>query len=496
MQLRPYQQRAVSGLRDALAAHRSVCLALQVGGGKTVIACEMMRLAIERGRRCLFIAHRVELVEQARDRLRAFGIEAGIIKAGFREHRDRAVQVACVPSLVRRKFPPADLVIIDECHHAVSQSWVRVANHYREAGAWIAGITATPARLDGRGLDEIFDAIVEPVTTRELIDGGYLIEPVVFAPPSCDLTGIRKRAGDYAIPELAVRMGKLTGSITEHWMKHGRGRRTLAFAVNVEHSQQIVEALAGVGARAVHIDGNSPAIERARANRRLRDGSLDVVSQCMLWTEGVDIPELDCLIVARPTQSLGLHRQMVGRIMRPADGKTGAIVLDHAGNHHEHGPVTEEIAWSLDARTRATRATEPITTCLECYAVLPPGAEVCPQCGAARPVREQADPPGVENDGELVRVDLTARRDVPLQEKQARYRALVQTASMRGYKLAWARIRYRDEFGVWPRFSMIEGAEYRCTAHEWETKQYGPRTVQRCARCYAEAGTRGATSRA
>lgn len=371
---------------------------------------------------------------------------------------------------------------VHNCHHAVSQSWLKVAKHYREHG-WIVGITATPQRLDGKGLGEVFSTIVEPVTTADLVSQGFLIAPTVYAPTSPDLKGVRKQAGDYALPDLALKMGKLTGSITDYWSRYCRGRRTLAFAVNIEHSRAIEAALRAEGARVMHVDGKSAKRDRGRANKGLRDHTLDVVTQCALWTEGVDIPELEALIVARPTASLSLHRQVIGRVMRTAEGKSGALVLDHAGNHHRHGLITDPIEWSLDARKKRESTSEPVRTCRECFAVLPVGATVCAQCGAELPVREEAEPPGVDNEGELVKFEKAS-----MQDKQREYVGLVRTASARGYKLAWARIRYRDKFGVWPRFRMVERAEYRCPGHEWEPVKWGARTTARCSICYAPVG--------
>lgn len=479
MKLRGYQSRAVSEIRAALARHRSVCLALQVGGGKTVIACEIIRRVLERGRRALFVVHRVELVEQARDRLAAFGIPAGIIKAGFREQRELPVQVACVPSLVRRKFPDADLVIFDETHHVVSPSWLAILKHYREAGSFTLGITATPLRLDGKPLGEAFDEIVEPVTTQELIDGGYLLAPTVYAPASCSRKGLKVRGGDYALPELAERMAKLTGSITDKWEQHCKGKRAIAYAVNIAHSRLIEDALRERGARITHIDRDTPKEERARANLMLRAGELDVVTQVSVWTEGIDLPELEALIVARPTKSLSLHRQIIGRVLRPAPGKTQALILDHAGNHHEHGLVTDPIEWSLEGQPQRAVDIEPIRTCLSCYAIVPPGAEQCPQCFADIGGQVAARPPGVDNPGELVKFKKASRR-----EKEAVYAELVREASARGHKLVKARILYRHQFGVWPRFRKLEQELYECRGHEFLEKTYGYRTVQRCEVCY------------
>jgi DNA repair protein RadD len=483
LQLRPYQSRAVIATRAALSKHRAVCLTLQVGGGKTIIACEMIRLALERGRRCLFVVHRIELVEQAHERLARFGIEAGVIKAGYPERRDLPVQVACVPTLVRREFPPSDLTILDEAHHAVSESWLKVANHYRSCG-WLVGITATPQRLDGRGLGTVFDTLIEPVQTAELVRDGFLIAPTVYVPPdSCDRAGLRVQAGDYALPELAERMVKLTGSITEYWQKYGRGRRVLAFAVNIDHSLRIRDALIAVGARAMHVDGSSSTSDRHRANQMLRAGELDVVSQCSLWTEGVDIPEVNGIIVARPTKSLSLHRQILGRGMRPAPGKTDVIVLDHAGNHHDHGEITDAIEWSLDATVRRKSDAPPVRTCKECFAIIGPGLIACPACGTVVPARDEAEKPGVENDGELVRF---ASRKKKLTDGEFDYADWVRYASMKRFSIGWARNQYKQKYGTWPRHGDLERELYRCLVHRYVAKTYGFKRVERCELCYHE----------
>jgi superfamily II DNA or RNA helicase len=485
MKLRDYQERAVDVIRSAFSKHRSVCLALQVGGGKTVIACEIMRRSIARGKRVMFVVHRVELVEQARERLALFEIESGVIKAGYRERRDRLVQVACIPTLVRREYPPADVVIFDEAHHGVSASWLSVLTHYRSAGAFILGITATPLRLDGKPLGSAFETIVEPVTTQELIQRGFLMEPRVFAPPTCDLSDVKIRGGDYALPEVASRMSKLTGSITGNWLRYCRGRPTLAFAVNVAHSREIESALAAVGARVAHIDGGTGKVERARANKRLRSGDLDVVTQCQLWTEGLDIPELEALIVARPTKSLSLHRQIIGRVMRPALGKSDAIVFDHAGNHHEHGFVTEPIEWSLDAKPKRISTALPVATCPECFACFPPGAAICPGCGS--PLKDSATAdrpaPAVDNPGELVEINMVPTRD----EREIAYNRMVQSASCAGRKLGSARAIYKRNYGVWPKHPEVEKG-YVCPGHHWERWESEKFSYVRCSFCY-ERGT-------
>lgn len=461
-------------LRERHAERPLLCL--PTGAGKTTVAAEVIRSAASRWRRSIFLVHRRELVSQAVARLEQFGLSPGVIAAGWPEQRDRQVQVSCIPSLVRRDHWPADVVIVDECAHAISESWNKVLNRYSES--CIIGLTATPCRLDGRGLGDQFGCIIEPVTTQELVDQGHLIAPRVFAPP-VDLTKLPKRGGDYALPDLYERMVGLTASITDMWMKHAQGMKTVAFAVNVDHSQRIVEAFCDLGVNAAHIDGGTANRERDAALSDLRSGALDLVSNCMVLSEGWDLPDLQCAILARPTKSLALYRQMVGRVMRPPGP---VIVLDHAGSHHEHGPVTDEIEWSLDAKIK--RAAAPgLRTCVECFAILPPESEVCPCCGAELKQEQDIAPPGVDNPGELVEV--TNRRTTK-EEKAAYHRLNVKTALDKGYSIGWARYRYKDKFGVWPRLRDVEREAYDCPGHRYTPVQRGPRRARRCEFCYDE----------
>ena len=469
VQLRPYQQRTIELLRERCNDRPLLCL--PTGSGKTSVAAEIIRNAVRKGNRCVFLVHRRELVDQAVARLAQSGIRAGRILAGHPERRLLPVQVASIPTLVRRKHWPAQLVIVDECAHATSASWGRVLDRY--ADAWVIGLTATPIRLDGRGLGDVFGCIVEPVTTQELIDQGYLVGPTVYAPP-VDLSGVRKRAGDYALPELAERMNPLTASITETWQQRAAGLSTVVFAVNVQHSKSIVEAFCAQGVRAEHIDGGTAVQRRADTLARLAAGETTMVSNCMVLSEGWDLPSLRCCILARPTKSLALFRQMVGRVMRPPGP---VVVLDHAGNHHEHGPVTDEIEWSLSAKPK--RAPAPgVSQCMMCFVILDPGTKLCPECGGEVSQAATAEPPAVDNPGKLVKF---VREDACLW-----YAEQVRTACALGYTVGWARFRYKHKYGKWPRFRDAERETYSCPGHVWTPQRYGPRRVMRCERCYEE----------
>jgi DNA repair protein RadD len=477
--LRPYQLQAVEQVL-ALRHERPV-LCQPTGSGKTVVLCELIR---RHHGPALVLAHRRELIHQARARLAQHGIHAGLILAG--EPRSALpVQVASIQTLARREYPLASLVIVDEAHHAVSQSYQAALGHYAARGAWIVGATATPFRLDGRGLSPTFTAIVAPVTVRDLVEQGSLLDPTVYAPQQPDLKGVATKAGDFDQQQIGERMSSLTGNILEHWLALARERRTVVFACNVAHSQALRDRFSAAGIPTAHLDGTTSTTDRDGVLSDLRDGRIQVVTNCAILSEGWDLPALDCAVLARPTKSLCVHVQQVGRILRPAEGKTSALVLDHAGNHYRHGLISDPIEYSLDAPVKKQREARSYRQCLACYAIIPLGPSACPQCGDVR-ISEPAVPS--EQQGTLAKFVPPSRED-----KETEYRRLVLIANERRYRLGWAKQQYRAKFNVWPvGFKHID-ALYECTLH---VSHYVQNLGYRCARCLRPCGIGNATDQA
>jgi superfamily II DNA or RNA helicase len=450
--LRPYQTAAIDEARKVFAS-RPLIVA-PTGSGKTEIGAEIVRRVTARNGRVVWIAHRMELIEQARVRLVRRGLRVGVVMGGVSPDKAAPVQVASIQTLVRRELPPADVIVIDEAHHARARTYKKVLDRY--PNATIIGLTATPFRTDGRGLGEVFGAIVVAATVEELIASGHLIRPTFFAPPGPDLRGLKKRGGDYSPDDLDAIMRKpsITGDVVKTWLARARGVPTACYATTIKHSQEIVEAFRAAGVRAEHLDGATPTEERNAILARLASGETTLVSNVMVLTEGWDLPRLGCAIVARPTASLGLHLQILGRVMRPAEDKAGAIVLDHAGNVNRHGLPWDPIEFSLDDEVRKkdpeVRTTK---TCWVCYAVVPVAATACPCCGAPFGGEVRVGPE--RRDGDLAEF----KRDpsAPLipnasPEKMAeQYAALCRTANEKGYKPTWAGMRYQVTFGSWPR---------------------------------------------
>ena len=416
--LRDYQVQVLAQIEKEVAAgKRRPLLVAPTGAGKTVIAGACIAKEAARGGRVLFLAHRRELIQQASMKLYAVGIGHGIIQAGFPTRLGESVQLASIPTLHARAvrstamdMPPADLVVVDEAHHVRARSYRQILDAYPEA--MILGMTATPCRGDGRGLGNAFNTLIECPSVAELQAAGYLVPTRVYAPSRPDLKGVRIRMGEYVESQLAERMNtkELVGDVVEHWHRLAERRRTVVFATGVAHSVHLRDEFRRSGVWAEHIDGSTPVEERDAILTKLAAGSVEVVCNAMVLTEGWDCPSVSCLVLARPTRHMGLYRQMVGRVLRPAPGKTDALIRDHAGAVFTHGFVEEPVQWTLAQDRRAENPAQAsralfrapaLTTCPECSAVRFEGRP-CPACGW-RP-QPKAQPFDVVH-GELGRAD-------------------------------------------------------------------------------------------
>jgi len=386
MQLRPYQQQAISDLRMAYrsGAHAPLLVA-PTGAGKTIILAAITQAAAARDRRVLILVHRRELIRQTSAKLAHAGVNHGIIAAGF-QPLDHPVQVASVQTLARRlqqQHWQPDLIVIDEAHHAISNTWANVISYWPDS--LLLGVTATPIRQDGRGLGAMFDRLVLGPSTADLMAAGHLTRVKLYAPPQvADLTGIRTRAGDYANDQAAAAMTRptVTGDAISHYQRIAAGKPAIAFCCNVNHATTVCDAFNTAGISAATLLGNTT--DRDALIARFAGGSLQVLVTVDVVSEGFDCPGAAVAILLRPTQSQGLYLQQVGRVLRPAPGKAAAIILDHVGNVHRHGFPDDYRDWSLDDRLRTSKVGPPapsVRTCETCFAVFKP-QPVCPCCGA------------------------------------------------------------------------------------------------------------------
>ncbi len=452
LSLRPYQAATVERVRAAFASgKRAVLVVAPTGSGKTAVAVHIIDGVVRKKRRAVFVANRRVLVEQTSAKLDEFGLhDHGVVMAGhYRRRPQSPVQVASIQTLTRREhYPAGDLIVCDEAHASTGRSYRTLKERYPRA--YFLGLTATPFRTDGSGLDVFFDSIVVTATIADLIEQGYLVRPRVYAPCGPDLTAVKIVGGEYDERglEKAMNTKELVGNIIDHWKRLAAGKKTACFASSVAHSHSLVDRFTQAGVAAEHLDANTPGSARAKVFADFKDGELLVVSSVGVISEGWDAPWCEAGIMARPTQSLSLHIQQQGRILRPWVGKAEALILDHAGNTARHGLVTDELEYSLDGKDPKDRAASARAK-----------ARVCPACGTAMPMsathcicgKALFTVPG-EADGLLFEIKGVVVRDLPpFTARLAYWDWLEEQRAERGYKEGWSVYRFKEHFGVLPQ---------------------------------------------
>lgn len=475
---REYQSDAINRLQQkAREGKRRLILQAETGSGKTVMAARMIERSLDLGKRVLFIAPQRQLVYQCSEKL----YDAGIYKHGIimreEEFTPAPVQVASRDTLYARAIrskrmtlPPADVVYVDECHVA-NKMLEKILAAYPDA--FKIGLTATPAKGDGSGMGDWYDDMVQAIPNSDLIKLGYKVPSRVFAPTMPDLKGVPKNAdGDYRPEPLGKRMMEtvLVGDVVENWIRLSERRRTIVFCASVAHAIFVRDKFRRAGVAAEYVEGGTETEDRQRIFKGLKDGTIEVLVNCMVTTFGFDAPWVSCLVFLRPTKSFVLYRQMIGRGGRPCPtlGKTDCLMIDHAGLVYEHGMPDDDIEWELSPSTRVQEKRkrdregspdkEPIV-CPKCFAAFS-GRNRCPNCGNAL---EKKGKHLETKRGELVEVGRTGqRRDFPKEEKQRYWRYCLGVCAAKGRKAGAAAHMYRQRFGIWPRMltPMPEGGEW------------------------------------
>ena len=435
--------------------YRRILLVLPTGGGKTVIASSLFQSARALGHTSQFIVHRRELIKQTSETFTKAGLTHGFIASGMPMDFDTGLTLAGIQTLANRLdlVLPPNLAVVDECHHASASTWADTLNSY---SGYIIGLTATPERLDGKGLDQHFDVMVVGPSVAELIEWGYLSPFDYYAPSVPDMSGVRTTAGDYSRDATADIMDKpvLIGDTVEHYLKVAKGEPGIVFAVNREHSRHITDAFNSAGVRAVHVDGSMSDKERERCDAAFRARDVDIMLNVDLFGEGYDVPGLVYCGMARPTKSLGLFKQQAGRPLRIFPGKTKAIINDHAGNVFHHGLPDADVEWSLQGKKGRKTASGvnddacPVRQCKVCYRVERSVVKVCSGCGTEFPVSQREIE---QREGELAKIEAAERKKKEarlrkLEERQAKsYDTLKMLAESRGYDnpAGWARMKMK-----------------------------------------------------
>lgn len=372
MILRPYQLQAIEQVRACMRqGHARVVLVVPTGGGKTVIAAEVVRSAVAKGKRVVWLAHRTELVDQACATLVKLGLDVGALSASsaFAVRLDAPVQVASIQTLVARETmrPPADLIVWDECHHAgeAAEEWVRLLDAYPMVH--VLGLTATPERGDGMGLAPLFTGLVVGVTVRRLTQDGHLVPCEIDRPASC----LRDDAGPNDPPN------PLAQDPLKRYLETAKGRQGFLFARTVEEAEKYAADFTAAGVRSVCVHGKTHDDARTMALRYFRDGIVRMLMNVYVFTEGTDLPMAEVCILATCPGTAGGYLQRIGRILRPAPGKTSALLIDLPGASHRYGPPEDERIYKLTGRA-IVRAGQVCRVCGQPVVEYP-----CEACGYA-----------------------------------------------------------------------------------------------------------------
>lgn len=469
-ELRDYQMSLVEADREALRRHLRVLMQLATGAGKTIIFVYITMSAAQKGRRVIIVAHRAEIISQISAALDSMGVRHGRLQPGHRM-TDDPIQCAMVHTLVGRisKVPEPDLIVLDEAHHAISPSYQTIFTTWPKTR--VLGVTATPQRLDGKGLGRIFDEMVIGPSPGDLIQAGWLAPYRYLAPPSMvDLSRIKKRAGDYAVDELADAMDRavITGDAIQHWKTHLAPRSAIVFTVTVPHAEHVAAQFQEAGISAASVDGTMDRATRRDRIEGLGNGKYLILTSCALISEGLDVPNVGGVILLRPTESLALHLQQIGRGMRPKLDGSHCGIMDHVGNVHRHGLPDALRNWNLADKQK--KEVSPVAQCEVCYRIFASGPDWreshlgtgsdCeqpehPKCLLHQSSESEgggvAGPPAVV-EGVLVEFTATptwANGCNILLARGAEYRALLQAADTRdkvehirrarGYKPGWTR---------------------------------------------------------
>jgi len=457
--LRDYQQRAVDEARNVVASgFKKIILALPTGAGKSWIMAEIIRLSISKGCRVLWLVHRRNLVAQMRETLLKFGIDAGVIMAGVDSEMHKKVQVGTYQTYSRRIklensrfFVDAQVVLIDECHRSLGKVYMETLEMYHDRV--IIGCTATPMRSDGKPLGNIYEKIVDVIGVKELVEAGHLATPRYYAPSTVDTSGVKIVRGDYDIKGIEARTNtkKITGDIVDNWLRAADGRPTIVFCLTVKHSISVCEEFLRVGISAAHLDARSSDDERDLVFRKMQSGELTVLCNVALYQEGMDCPNISCVVMARPTKSLGLYRQACGRGLRVSSMYPDCKIFDHVGCIEDHGYLTDVVEWTLEGNEKAYREVEKKekekrpTKCSACHLVFE-GSKVCPDCGS--PVTSFGRKVEVQ-EGTLE--EISGKKGMTKADKRRWYGMCLAYQLQKGYRHGWAAHKYRERTGVWPR---------------------------------------------
>ncbi|WP_462394645.1 DEAD/DEAH box helicase family protein [Lentilactobacillus parabuchneri] len=401
-QLRDYQAEELTKIVNSMKkGHRSIMVQSPPRTGKTVIMAEIARRTTANGKRILFIVHRKEIVDQVVATFKAQQVNMKLSQIGMVQTFTRHVDKLATP----------DVIFVDEGHHALAKSYRRILSAFPKAYKLL--FTATPYRMNGESFVKIADDLIIGKPIDWLIEHHNLAPMEYYAPKQIDTALLKtKRTGEFSEESIAKAIKpKIYGNAVKNYQELANGKQAIAYTYNVASAKRLAEAFNNAGISCQAVSGKTPKNERDRIIQDYREGKIQIVTNAELFTEGLDLPNIDCVIMLRPTQSLSLYLQFAMRSMNPRKGKT-AIIIDHVGNVERFGLPTDHRTWTLQGskkhKTNSTTAVvSSVTVCEHCFATFYRKGDTCPFCGAQLTKDEEIE---VVEDAKLERVDTKVKQ--------------------------------------------------------------------------------------
>lgn len=429
--LREYQIKLINDIRKSIVnGNKPIVAVLGCGGGKSVIQAEIARLATAKGNRVLFLVHRKELCEQITNTFTRQGVNMSLCSVNMVQTVSRHIN----------DIPEPALIITDEAHHSTANTYRKIYDRFPDAIR--LGFTATPIRLNHGGLGEVYQDLITSVSTKWLIENNYLSPYKYYSVKLADTSGLHIRSGEYKADEVACLMQnkEIYGETVTQWERLAKGRKTIVYCASVEASGMTADEFSNAGYISYSLDSTTSENERRDVMERFRKGQIQILCNCDLFGEGLDVPDCECVVLLRPTQSLTLYIQQSMRSMRYMPDKT-AIIIDHVGNCYLHGLPDDDRVWTLESKVRQENTVK-IRECPNCYAVYLSTLSKCPYC------QYEAVKEIQRNEKKTIEIDLVeVRRQEELKNTRLSdvilntWSEIVDFQKIKGYKFAWC-IRY------------------------------------------------------
>lgn len=436
--LRDYQEELLNGVYNSMSkGNKNIMVQSPAGSGKSVTMSEVARRATEKGNRVLFIVHRRELVSQIKGTFIANDVNMELCRVGM---------VQTVANRIKNgKEPTPAIILVDEAHHALAKTYINIFESF--PNAYVYGFTATPWRMSNKGFTDIFQELIPGKSVQWLIDNERLAPFKYYSVNLMDSDILTHNStGDFNNDSITKAMQKtIYGDAVTNYKKFADGKKTIIYTHNVESSINVAEKFKDNGYDALQVDGKTPKQQRELAMEMFREGKVNILVNAELYGEGVDVPDCECVILLRPTESLTLFIQQTMRAMRYQPDKQ-AIIIDHVGNWYRHGLPNTEHNWQEyfegSKKKKSKDNSIPIKECPECFGVVESAYTVCPYCGCEFPKEEQADYDLVLNaELEEVTEDKVFQLNLKTAEECETVEELYQLAKENGYKPGWAYVQ-------------------------------------------------------